>query len=53
MDLHLRPQIKPQRIVNRDKFPEIHSEDFDSLSVICGTYFSIQKLIFNLLITIN
>ena len=52
----IRPQIKPLRIANRNKFPQICGEDCNPLRVICGTYFSFNTLLyvnFNLSITIN
>ena len=36
------PRIKPPRIANRDKFPEIRNEDCDSCRVIRGKYFSLN-----------
>ena len=37
------PRIKPSRIANRDKFPEICSEDCNHLWVIRGKYFSLNE----------
>ena len=36
------PRIKPPRIANRDKFPEIRNEDCDSCRVIRGKCFSLN-----------
>ena len=36
------PRIKPPRIANRDKFPEIRSEDCGPLRVIRGKHFSFK-----------
>ena len=42
----IRPQIKPLRIANRNKFQQIRGEDCNPLRVICGTYFSFNKYSF-------
>ena len=63
--LLVRPRIKPLRMVNRDKFPEIRREDCESFRVIDSKIFpsmntllyinilNHHKLILHLIITSN
>ena len=44
--LCIRPQIKPPRMANCDKFPNIRGEDCDPLRVIRGKNFSFNEYSF-------